>query len=275
MTSRKAAGARGWEIGGGAGRAAWRRSALVAAMAAALAGCAPVAPVPDVGSVQTPLPVPPPTNAPIRADTPNTARGSAMAFVSVIRSMEPAVERECVQRRRSPLNCDFQFVVDDRPGLEPNAFQTLDNAGRPIIGFTLSLIAATRNTDELAFVVGHEAAHHILNHIEQKSGAAAAGAVILSGIAAAYGADAASIRAAQQVGAQVGARYYSKDWELQADYLGAIVTLNAGYDPVRGAEFFARIPDPGDRVLGSHPSRAQRQAQVAQAVADVASGRAR
>ena len=38
---------------------------------------------------------------------------------------------------------------------------------------------------------------------------------------------------------------------------------------------FARIPDPGDRVLGSHPSRAQRQAQVAQAVADVASGRAR
>lgn len=275
MTSRKAAGARGREIGGGAGRAAWRRSALVAATAAALAGCAPVAPVPDVGSVQTPLPVPPPTNAPIRADTPNTARGSAMAFVSVIRSMEPAVERECVQRRRSPLNCDFQFVVDDRPGLEPNAFQTLDNAGRPIIGFTLSLIAATRNTDELAFVVGHEASHHILNHIEQKSGAATAGAVILSGIAAAYGADAASIRAAQQVGAQVGARYYSKDWELQADYLGAIVTLNAGYDPVRGAEFFARIPDPGDRVLGSHPSRAQRQAQVAQAVADVASGRAR
>lgn len=274
MTSRKAAGARGWEIGGGAGRAAWRRSALVAATAAALAGCAPVAPVPDVGSVQAPLPVPP-TNAPIRADTPNTARGSAMAFVSVIRSMEPAVERECVQRRRSPLNCDFQFVVDDRPGLEPNAFQTLDNAGRPIIGFTLSLIAATRNTDELAFVVGHEASHHILNHIEQKSGAATAGAVILSGIAAAYGADAASIRAAQQVGAQVGARYYSKDWELQADYLGAIVTLNAGYDPVRGAEFFARIPDPGDRVLGSHPSRAQRQAQVAQAVADVASGRAR
>ena len=198
-----------------------------------------------------------------------------MAFVSVIRSMEPAVERECVQRRRSPLNCDFQFVVDDRPGLEPNAFQTLDNAGRPIIGFTLSLIAATRNTDELAFVVGHEASHHILNHIEQKSGAATAGAVILSGIAAAYGADAASIRAAQQMGAQVGARYYSKDWELQADYLGAIVTLNAGYDPVRGAEFFARIPDPGDRVLGSHPSRAQRQAQVAQAVADVASGRAR
>ena len=274
MTSRKAAGARGREIGGGAGCAAWRRSARVAATAAALAGCAPVAPVPDVGSGQAPLPVPP-TIAPIRADTPNTARGSAMAFVSVIRSMEPAVERECVQRRRSPLNCDFQFVVDDRPGLEPNAFQTLDNAGRPIIGFTLSLIAATRNTDELAFVVGHEASHHILNHIEQKSGAATAGAVILSGIAAAYGADAASIRAAQQVGAQVGARYYSKDWELQADYLGAIVTLNAGYDPVRGAEFFARIPDPGDRVLGSHPSRAQRQAQVAQAVADVASGRAR
>lgn len=251
----------------------WAGAALAAAL---VAGCAGPngGPMPtDPGTVVVPPVV---TAPPVREDIPRqSARGTAMAFLGVIRAMEPAVERECVQRRRAPINCDFQFVVDDRPGLEPNAFQTLDNAGRPIIGFTLSLIAATRNTDELAFVVGHEASHHILNHIDQKTGAATAGAVILSGIAAVSGADPAAIRAAQQMGAQVGARYYSKDWELQADYLGAIVTMNAGYDPLHGAEFFARIPDPGDRVLGSHPSRAQRQAQVARAVADVKSGRAR
>lgn len=263
----------GWALDTARPPSGLKAMAAAVLTASILAGCAiEPAPMPTdpsaIGQVVVPA-------AAVRQDIPQTARGSAMAFVSVIRQMEPAVERECVQRRRTPINCDFQFVVDDRPGLEPNAFQTLDNAGRPIIGFTLSLIAATRNTDELAFVVGHEASHHILNHIDQKTSASAAAAVILSGIAAASGGDATAIRAAQRVGAQVGANYYSKDWELQADYLGAIVALNAGYDPVRGAEFFARIPDPGDRVLGSHPSRAQRQAMVAKAVGDVSSGRAR
>jgi len=245
---------------------------LAALAAAMLAGCAVQegAPFPPGPVVAPPAVVPR-----VGQDIPRTPQGAAMSFAAVIRSMEPAVERECIERRRAPINCDFQFVVDDRPGMEPNAFQTLDNTGRPIIGFTLSLIAAAHNTDELAFVVGHEASHHILNHIDQRTGAATAGAVILSGIVAASGADPATIRAAQQMGANVGARYYSRDWELQADYLGAIVALNAGYDPVRGAEFFARIPDPGDKILGTHPSRAQRQARVAQAVADVSSGRAR
>lgn len=249
-----------------------RGLALAFLAAGTVAGCA----------VQTGAPFPPDpvivTQPPAPRLTPGVVRtpqGVAMSFAAVIRSMEPVVERECLQRRQTPINCDFQFVVDDRPGLEPNAFQTLDNNGRPIIGFTLSLIAEARNADELAFVVGHEASHHILNHIDQRTGAATAGAVILSGIVAASGADPATIRAAQRMGANVGARYYSRDWELQADYLGAIVALNAGYDPVRGAEFFARIPDPGDKILGTHPSRAQRQARVAQAVSDVSSGRAR
>ena len=202
-------------------------------------------------------------------------QSAARMFVQVMRRMEPAVERECLQRRTQPINCDFQFVVDDRSGLEPNAFQTVDSAGRPIIGFTLSLIAQTKNGDEVAFVVGHEAAHHVLNHLDRKTGAASAGAVILGSIASVYGGDQNAIETAQRIGASVGSRYYSKDWELQADYLGAIMAMNAGFDPVNGARFFDRLPDPGDHILGTHPSRASRMTQVQRAVADVRSGRAR
>ncbi len=263
-------GAGGEQAARPAGRAGLR--GLVLAAVAVLAGCG----VP--GDIPMPPPGLPPADPVIIKTTsgaPATPQAAASNFTAVIRAMEPAVERECVARRRHPINCDFQFVVDDRPGQDINAFQTLDDNGRPIIGFTLALIAAAHNADELAFVVGHEASHHILNHLGQRSGAARAGAVIMSGIVAASGADLATIQAAQQMGAQVGARYYSRDWELQADYLGAILTLNAGFDPIRGAEFFARIPDPGDRILGSHPSNVQRQAQVARAVADVRAGRAR
>lgn len=242
-------------------------------LALALAGCAGPMPMPlpqDIGKA------PQITTLPGRsADFSRNPAETARAFASIIRKMEPAVERECIERRTQPINCDFQFVVDDRPGLEPNAFQTIDNSGRPIIGFTISLIAEARNADELAFVVGHEASHHILGHINRKSSAATAGAVILGGLASAYGGSEAAIRSAQEVGAQMGARYYSKDWELEADYLGAIIALNAGFNPEHGALFFARIPDPGDRILGTHPSRAQRMNQVSRAVADYRSGRFR
>lgn len=244
---------------------------MVAAMLAgllALSGCAPMPAqqTTEQAAERTQ------SQSPYSAGSPQNA---ARTFVAVMRRMEPAVERECLQRRTQPINCDFQFVVDDRPDLEPNAFQTVDDNGRPIIGFTLSLIAATRNGDEIAFVVGHEASHHILNHLERKTGAATAGAVILGSIASVYGGDQSAIETAQRIGASVGSRYYSKEWELQADYLGAIIAVNAGFDPVLGSQFFLRIPDPGDHILGTHPSRASRLAQVNRAVADVASGRVR
>ncbi|WP_254367873.1 M48 family metalloprotease [Paracoccus sp. Z118] len=244
------------------------RSLVAAVMAAAvLSGC--VAPVVGTGPQDVAIVREPEPDAP----HPST-REAAANFLSVLRTMEPAIERECLARRRTPINCDYQFVVDDRTGLEANAFQTLDNQGRPIIGFTLSLLTQARNTDELAFVVGHEASHHILNHLSQRQSAASAGAVIVTGIAAASGVSLPSIEVAQRIGAQMGARYYSKEWELQADYLGAIIAMKGGYDPVRGAKFFERMPDPGDQILGSHPSRAARQAQVTRAVSDVRTGRA-
>ena len=255
-------------MGGGQGMRRFWRAAVVIVLA--VSGCV-VAPVQQPDGGQVPLPQVPARPSP---DTPAGPRESARAFIAVISRMEPAVERECIARRTQPINCDFQFVVDDRPGMEPNAFQTVDPTGRPVIGFTLSLIGEARNPDELAFVVGHEASHHILGHIDRKTSAATIGAVILGGLASATGGNPEAIRSAQDFGAEFGARYYSKDWELEADYLGAIIALNAGFDPEHGALFFARIPDPGDKILGTHPSRAARMAQVAQAVADYRAGRA-
>lgn len=252
--------------------------ANVAVAALGLTACAPlpVTQAPATGPYGAPpgSPYGMPSTAPalINDGSPQSA---ARMFVSVMRRMEPAVEGECLQRRTRPISCDFQFVIDDRRGAEPNAFQTVDSLGRPIIGFTLSLIAQTRNSDEIAFVVGHEASHHVLNHLDSKAGAAAAGAVILGSIASVYGSTPDAVEAAQRIGASVGSRYYSKDWELQADYLGAAMALNAGFNPVNGSRFFERIPDPSDHILGTHPSRAARLAQVRQAVDDVQSGRFR
>ena len=175
--------------------------------------------------------------------------------------MEAVVERECYLRNPQ-VGCDFQIVVDDRPDQPANAFQTLDRAGRPVIAFTLAMIADARNPDELAFIMGHEAAHHILGHIPKSREQAMVGALLLGTIASLGGGSAASVQAAQQVGATVGARRFSKGFELEADQLGTVIAWDAGYDPERGARFFDRLDDPGNSFLGTHPPNADRKAVV-------------
>ena len=199
-------------------------------------------------------------------------RQAAANFVAVAEAMEPKIEAECRSRTRGARDCDYRIMVDDRPDPDPNAFQTLDKQGRPIVAFNLALIAQARNRDELAFVMGHEAAHYILGHLEAKSADASAGALILGVLAAASGGDAAEISHAQNVGANVGSRAYSKDYELQADRLGAIIAWDAGYDPEKGAQFFLRIADPGDAFLGTHPANAARIAVVRKTVAELKAG---
>ena len=227
------------------------RTLPVLALALALSAC-----------VETSAPAPQPSTSPPRQE----ASAAAKNFVSVVRRVEPVAEREC--RARAPrAKCDFQIVVDDRPGQPSNAYQTVDRSGRPIIAFTLALIADARNADEIAFIMGHEAAHHIEGHLPKTQQTAVAGALIFGALASLGGGGEAAVEAAQNVGASVGARTYSKGFELEADRLGTVIAHKAGYNPVRGAAFFTRIPDPGDRFLGSHPPNASRIETVRQTAA--------
>lgn len=141
-----------------------------------------------------------------------------------------------------------------------------------MLAFNLALIRDAQNADELAFVMGHEASHHILGHLDRVQEDAAIGAIIFSGIAAMTGADEASVRSAEEFGASVGARTFTKNYELEADELGTVITMRAGFDPIRGARFFERLPDPGNRFLGTHPPNAARIDAVRRTVAAVQAG---
>ena len=175
--------------------------------------------------------------------SPNQLRANLAArqFVEVVETVEPVAERIC-RARTTGMNCDFQIVVDDRPDQPANAFQTLDRLGRPVLAFNLALINSAKNPDELAFVMGHEAAHHIRDHLSKTQESATVGAVVFAGIAAISGAEAEAVRSAEQLGAAVGARTYSKEFELEADKLGTEIAYVAGYDPVLGAGFSIESP---------------------------------
>ena len=187
------------------------------------------------------------------------------AFAAVKRAVEPVAEREC-RARTQGLNCDFRIGIDPDPKAPANAYQSLDRSGRPVITFTRAMLADITNRDELAFVMSHETAHHIRGHLARQQRNALSGAILLAGLATAAGGNAADIANAQDLGAIMGARSYSKDFELEADQLGTIVTHKSGYSPRAGVLFFNRLPDPGDRFLGTHPPNHDRVQVVQQTI---------
>ncbi len=239
------------------------RSPLLALLAASfLSGCVTVAPEPAPRRVPVPV-----TSVP--ADSGRLAGNTAIAnFRTAVSRVEPVAESICRQRSRD-VNCDFLIRVDPNRNAPPNAFQSLDRAGRPIVTFTQALIADARNVDEIAFVVGHETAHHIEQHIARQQRSAATGALVGGLIASVAGADGATVNEISRISASVGARRFSKDNELEADALGTIITRSAGYNPLRGAAFFTRIPDPGDRFLGTHPPNSARLDTVRRTLAGI------
>lgn len=182
---------------------------------------------------------------------------SPEAFLAVASRVEPVAESVC--RSRTPdQDCDFAILVDRDPRTGANAFQTVDPRGRPIVILTIGLVAILQNEDELAFVLGHEAGHHIARHIPLQRGAAAESARVFSEMAAAGGADARTVERAAEIGAVVGASSYSREAEFEADALGTMIALRAGYDPVTGAQLFRRLPEPASPFLATHPPNAQR-----------------
>lgn len=213
------------------------------------AACTPTLVVPP-----GPVPSAPPSSAPDRrAPVAPTAR----QLVQVVDRVMPVAVSAC-RSRSAGKRCDFLIAVDDSPNAAPNAFQTLTPEGRPVIGITLTLVQQTRNADELAFILAHEAAHHIAGHIARGQNTARIGAGLIGGLVAASGGGDVAIREAQGLGAFLGSRRYAQEFELEADSLGALIAQRAGYDAVRGVMFFQNAPDPGSSFLGTHPPNASR-----------------
>lgn len=228
-----------------------RKAAIAGLALTALSACVETAPQPQT--------------APLPRVTRTGGPQSVADFRAVVARVEPVAERTC-REMRPRLNCDYLIMVDPDSSLPPNAYQTLDRSGRPVIGFTQALMREMMNRDELAFALSHEAAHHIEGHIPQTQASAQTGAILGAVIGSLAGLDQSGIEVAQNIGGVVGARRYSKGFELEADSLGARIAQRAGYDPLRGVLYFQDAADPGDAFLGTHPPNGDRIRTVQRAI---------
>jgi len=109
--------------------------------------------------------------------------------------------------------------------------------GRYIYVYT-GLIEQAESADELAFVLGHELGHSLLKHSSRREADTTTSLANLAAIVAAL--SGGSTKDGATAIAQALTSSYSQDDEREADALAVAISRRAGFDPLRGADFFTR-----------------------------------
>ena len=150
--------------------------------------------------------------------------------------------------------------------------------GGKIVVYT-GILPITKNEAGLAAVMGHEVAHALANHGQQRMSAdqlQQLGAVGV-GVATANSKNAEIFNTAYGLGSSVGIMLpFSRSHESEADHIGLILMAIAGYEPNVAAELWQRMQAQEQgappEFLSTHPSSATRiqniQAWVPEAKAE-------
>ncbi|MEY3394994.1 MAG: hypothetical protein RL346_1230 [Verrucomicrobiota bacterium] len=141
-------------------------------------------------------------------------------------------------------NAKWEFVVFEDS--VPNAFAL--PGGK--VGVHTGLFQISQNDSGLAAVLGHEIAHVVLNHSQQRMNQAtgvAIGTVVVDAILSAKGVDNTGRAAAATGAAAVGTvgliLPYSRRAELESDQLGALYMARAGYNPQEAVKLWERFAE--------------------------------
>jgi hypothetical protein len=116
--------------------------------------------------------------------------------------------------------------------------------------------------DELSFVVGHELAHNILEHVAKTQSNAAVGGIggnLLDALARSQGIDTGGKLG--NLGGQMGVMKYSQDFEREADYVGAYITTLAGFAPEAAISVIEKLSVENPKSISyasTHPANAER-----------------
>lgn len=154
------------------------------------------------------------------------------------------IEQSFLQERLQRI-AERLVAVSHHPALPVKVFVVQDdtlnafNTGGGYIYVNTGLLNRAGSEDELAFVLGHELGHAMGDHVDRKlipTLTVTLGALLAAKLTKGQSAD-------QVIGMvhQYLATGYSRRHERESDVLGTFYALQAGYNPLRGADFFVRI----------------------------------
>ncbi|WP_299754233.1 M48 family metallopeptidase [uncultured Pontibacter sp.] len=158
---------------------------------------------------------------------------------------------------------EFNLIEDD----QVNAWAM---AGGKTVVYT-GILPVAQNETGLAVVMGHEIAHAIAKHGNERMSQQLAqqfGGQTLSALAGTQpGAAQNLVMAVYGVGSQIGLLKYGRTQESEADRLGLIFMAMAGYNPEEAVPFWKRMEAKSGgqappEFLSTHPSAGTRQADL-------------
>lgn len=161
-------------------------------------------------------------------------------------------------------NYKWEFNLVDDP--QVNAFCM---PGGKIVVYT-GILPVTQDETGLAVVLGHEVAHAVAKHANERMSQQVAAQYGATAVGVLTGkASAATKEIAQQVyglGAQYGVLLpFNRTQESEADHLGLIFMAIAGYNPQAALPFWQRMAQNGQSLpefMSTHPSDATRVANI-------------
>ena len=190
--------------------------------------------------------------------------GDAAMVKRVGQRIQRAVETYMAQNNMSDQLAGFQWEFNLIQDPQVNAWCM---PGGKVAVYT-GILPLTKNETGLAVVMGHEIAHAIAKHGDER---------MSQGLAAQLGSAAAQVAVANKtplaqnlflsafgVGAQLGLLKYGRTQESEADHLGLIFMAMAGYDPQQSIPFWERMASQKGgggappEFLSTHPSDATR-----------------
>jgi len=162
--------------------------------------------------------------------------------------------------------CDYPVILreDESLGAFTDGEKVMINRG---------LLRFVRSDDELAIVITHEMAHNVLNHVDIKRKNALQGAtfgVIVDILLAAS--TGVRTNTFEQVGANIGALAYSKEFEKEADYYSAYLMEQAGFDVSRIPVFWRYIGSINQKQMKynhTHPTSTERSVNIRKIVDEI------
>ena len=190
--------------------------------------------------------------------------GDAEMVQRVGKRIEHAVERYFAEHNLSDRLKGYAWeyhLVEDK---EVNAWCM---PGGKVVVYT-GILPVTRDETGLAVVLGHEIAHAVANHGDERMSqgllAEMGGAALAEALAAKPKETSNLFLTAYGLGAQVGVLLpFSRLHESEADHLGLIFMAMAGYDPRSAVAFWERMASGKQgaappQLLSTHPADAAR-----------------
>ncbi len=161
---------------------------------------------------------------------------------------------------------EFRYTFDVVNMKEINAFAL---PGGPMF-LNRGMIESARSEGEMAGVMAHELSHVALRHGTAQASAgtkAQVGSVVGQVLGAIVGGGLGTvISQGSQIGAGLYFNKYSREYERQADILGAQIMARSGYDPRAMASMFQTIEKQGGgggpEWMSSHPNPGNRAAYI-------------